>query len=210
MLGWIRRQIDVRAGRDVVDEPLERVAGQPAAFLVDVERHRLEALRIHGGDDRLGGKDGDLVLGRPPAEEDPDPQPVHAGDARPMTRISGSSSMPNRSWTRSRISAIKASTSSALAPPRLTMKFACLGETCAPPICSPLRPQASISRPAESPGGFLKVLPRLRCSIGWVARRCFCTSSSRARTVAAGSLVVAKVADVITHRSRDRLKTESR
>src|SRR5437899_1214328 len=50
-----------------------------------------------------------------------------------MTRISGSSSMPNRSWTRSRISATKASTSSALAPPRLTMKFACFVEICAPP-----------------------------------------------------------------------------
>src|SRR6266851_9236901 len=128
MLGWVGRQVHVFSRRGVTDQALQRIAGQPAAFLIDVERHRLKALWIHGGDDRLGGKDGDFMLGRPPPEQDSDPQPLQAR-VRPMTRISGSSSMPNRARTRSRISAIKASTSSALAPPRLMMKFACFGET---------------------------------------------------------------------------------
>src|ERR1700730_17973349 len=126
LLGWyectLRRvgtNRDVRAGGVLVHEPLERPAHQPAPVLVDVERYRLEPLRVHRGDDRLGGQDGDLVLGRPSTEEDPDSHPAHRLGVQPMTRTSGPSSMPNRSKTRFRISAIKASTSSALAPPRL-------------------------------------------------------------------------------------------
>src|SRR5438105_12509338 len=198
------------AGRVGAPQSLERPAHQKAAVLVDVERDRLEALRIHRCDDRLGGKDGDLVLGRPSTEEDPDAQPAHWPAVRPMTRTSGSSSMPNRSKTRFRISAIKASTSSALAPPRLTMKFACFSEICAPPIRRPLRPQASIRRPAASPGGFLNVLPRLRFSIGCVWRRCPCTSLIRARMRDGSSSPVANVAERTTHPGLSDFKLDSR
>src|SRR5205823_13170902 len=38
--------------------------------------------------------------------------------------------------------------SAAVAPPRLTMKFACRSEICVRPMRRPFRPAASISRPA--------------------------------------------------------------
>jgi hypothetical protein len=41
------------------------------------------------------------------------------------------------------------------------MKFACFSDTCAPSICVPLRPAASIRRAAWSPGGLLNTEPAL-------------------------------------------------
>jgi hypothetical protein len=52
-------------------------------------------------------------------------------------------------------------------PGRLfTMKFACFGDTCAPPMVKPFRPHASMSRAAWSPSGLRKTLPAL----GWLER----------------------------------------
>ena len=46
------------------------------------------------------------------------------------------------------ISCISVRTSAAVAPPTLTMKFACCSDTIAPPTRRPLRPTSSMSRPA--------------------------------------------------------------
>ena len=54
-----------------------------------------------------------------------------------------------------------------VASPTLVMKLACTGETSAPPRRTPLTPAASSKRPAESPGGFLNVLPKVRTPRGW-------------------------------------------
>ena len=48
-----------------------------------------------------------------------------------------------------------------VARPRFTMKFACVAETSASPTRSPFSPLSSIRRPAEFPGGFLKMQPAL-------------------------------------------------
>ncbi len=53
----------------------------------------------------------------------------------------------------------------------LTMKLACFSDTTAPPIRRPLSPAASISRPAESPGGLRKTLPADGMPSGWCAWR---------------------------------------
>ena len=50
------------------------------------------------------------------------------------------------------------------------MKLACLADTSAVPSRKPFRPHASISRPAESPGGLVKTDPAL-LPPGWLARR---------------------------------------
>src|SRR4029450_11547117 len=50
------------------------------------------------------------------------------------------------------------------------MKLACLGETSALPWRRPLAPQASTSRPAESPSGFTNTDPAF-CPPGWLSRR---------------------------------------
>jgi hypothetical protein len=57
--------------------------------------------------------------------------------------------------------AMSASTSLALAPGPVTMKFACIRETSAPPMRAPLSPAASMSAPAEVPGGLVKTDPQL-------------------------------------------------
>ena len=77
----------------------------------------------------------------------------------PTSSISGSSQMSNRFMTCSWMTCISARTSAAVALPVLMMKLACFGETNALPTRSPLRPAASISRPANSPSGFLKMDP---------------------------------------------------
>ena len=66
-------------------------------------------------------------------------------------------------------------------PGSASMKLACTGENRAPPTRSPLQPAASSSRPAESPGGLVKTLPKVRTPWGWVARRWPRNSASRAR-----------------------------
>ena len=62
-------------------------------------------------------------------------------------------------------------TSAAVAPPRLTIQFACSVEICAPPRIVPFRPTESMSRPAWSPGGLVKTLPQLGWLSGWVRLR---------------------------------------
>ena len=76
-----------------------------------------------------------------------------------MIRISVSSVIPNWAWTRSRVMSMRPSTSAAVAPPRLTMKFACFEETSAPLSRLPLSPTFSMKRPAVSPGGFFQTQP---------------------------------------------------
>ena len=59
------------------------------------------------------------------------------------------------------------------------MKFACLGEICAPPMRNPRRPQASSIRPAVSScSGFLNTLPNVRLFVGCASFRCFCISAT--------------------------------
>ena len=68
---------------------------------------------------------------------------------------------------------ISASTSAAVAPPRLTMKFACFDEISAPLSRLPLRPTFSIRRPAKSPSGFFQTQPADASASGCVAFFCF-------------------------------------
>ena len=105
--------------------------------------------------------------------------------SEPSSTISGSSSTPNASRTVARASTISASTSSARAPPRLTMTLACFGLICAAPERRPLRPAASISRPAWSPAGLRKIDPALGRPEGRLAQRLRLSSSMRASAVAA-------------------------
>ena len=56
--------------------------------------------------------------------------------------------MPKRSRTAARLRNINVRTSFADAPPVLTITLACLRLISAPPIASPLSPQASINLPA--------------------------------------------------------------
>src|SRR5712692_5710061 len=78
-----------------------------------------------------------------------------------QTITSSSSSAPKARRTRSRTSAIRASMSAALAPPALMKKLAWRSLTRASPTWWPFRPSSSIIRPAEAPGGFLKMHPAL-------------------------------------------------
>src|SRR6266566_8679506 len=92
-----------------------------------------------------------------------------AAHPSPMIRISGSSVMPNCAWTRSRAMSMSAVMSAAVAPPRLTMKLACLAEISAPLSRLPFRPTFSIRRPATSPWGFFHTQPADASASGWVA-----------------------------------------
>ncbi len=88
-----------------------------------------------------------------------------------MILTSVTNSTPDLRATRVRASSISASMSAAVAPPVLTMKFACFSEICAPPMRWPFRPQDSIRRAAKSPGGLRNTEPALGSSSGWVAMR---------------------------------------
>ena len=74
-----------------------------------------------------------------------------------------------------------------LAPSAFSMKFACFGEICAPPMRWPFSPQASSIRPAlSSCSGFLKTLPKVRRFVGCAAlRRAF--SSRTVALISIGS-----------------------
>ncbi len=101
-------------------------------------------------------------------------------------RTSGSSSTPNRASTVARTWAISASMSAARArAPGLTMKFACISDTLAPPIVCPLRPAASIRRAAWSPSGLRNTLPALGSDSGCDAIRFESSSLMRARAFVA-------------------------
>src|SRR2546425_1259188 len=90
----------------------------------------------------------------------------------PMIRISCSSVTPKWPRTRSCVSSISPSMSAAVAPPRLTMKLACLAEISAPLTRLPLSPTFSIMRPATSPGGFFQTQPAEARARGCVAFFC--------------------------------------
>src|SRR5687767_15632555 len=64
------------------------------------------------------------------------------------------------------------------------MKFACFVLTIAPPWVAPLRPAASISRPAWSPSGLRKIEPVFGCASGCFAIRSFAISLMRFTAVA--------------------------
>ena len=99
---------------------------------------------------------------------------------------SGTSSTPDRALTVARTWAISASMSDARArAPGLTMKFACISDTLAPPIAWPFRPAASISRAAWSPGGLRNTLPALGIDSGCDAIRFASSSRMRARAFVA-------------------------
>src|ERR1700728_5354055 len=68
-----------------------------------------------------------------------------------------SSSTPYDLCTRSRTSSINFNMSEQLALPVFTKKFACRSLTMASPTRCPFKPSSSIMRPAEPPGGFLKM-----------------------------------------------------
>src|SRR5581483_3117911 len=96
----------------------------------------------------------------------------------PSTCTSGSSSIPKRSDTRRRPSAMSRSTSAVVAWPRFSTKFACFGAKRAPPTRIPAQPAAASSSPAVrpeargSPGsGFLNVEPKVLIPDGWASRR---------------------------------------
>src|SRR6266849_5145104 len=78
-----------------------------------------------------------------------------------QTMTSSSSSKPKARCTRSRTSAISPSISAARAWPSLTKKLAWRSLTRASPTRWLFRPSSSIIRPAEAPGGFLKMQPAL-------------------------------------------------
>ena len=81
--------------------------------------------------------------------------------AKPTIRTSVASSIPVVLRTSSRMASITRRTSSADPPRSAWMKLACFLETSADPIRIPFMPQASISRPAESPGGLVNTEPAL-------------------------------------------------
>ena len=81
---------------------------------------------------------------------------------------------------------MSASTSAAVAPPRFTTKLACTSDHMAPPTRCPFSPTASMSRPANWPGGLANVEPKVGWVSGWVARR-RATSASMAARLAATS-----------------------
>src|ERR1700686_1169696 len=124
--------------------------------------------------------------------------------------ISRSRSTPNCSWTASCATRTRFRTSAAVAWSTLTMKFACFGEICAPPDRLPLRPAASMSRPARSSGGFLKTLPRLRIPYGCDALRSAWIESVRSRTRSGSSSWTRSRALTMAWPRRSSLKRECR
>ena len=83
----------------------------------------------------------------------------------PTRTISSSSSTPKRVATASRISRSGVATSRALAPPSLTTKFACTGETRAAPHAAPLSPAASTRAPAEARHALRAARTRVRVGV---------------------------------------------
>ena len=132
------------------------------------------------------------MLGRRPAEEDDDRRVTRSRSRsrRPAGPVAdeldlrheldaGLARRPRRGRRSTR-----RRTSAAVPFWSLTMKFACFSETAAPPIRRPLSPAASISRPAESPGGLRNALPADGSPSGWCACRQRRISSRRALIVA--------------------------
>src|SRR5208282_6584229 len=97
---------------------------------------------------------------------------VHVHGSQFFQKITSfSSSMPYVTRTRSRTSSIRRSMSAQLAFATFTKKFAWRSLTIASPTRWPFKPSSSIMRPAEPPGGFLKMQPALFWFSGWLARR---------------------------------------
>src|SRR2546428_5655543 len=127
-----------------------------------VEQDDLEAARIEALRDLRTGRERDVALRRRAASQHADTDFHHS----PTSSTSGTSFTLNFLATSCWTSVMRARTSSAVAPPVLTMKFACLGLTIAPPTAWPLSPAASTRRPAKSPGGFRKIDPVFGCASG--------------------------------------------
>src|SRR5258708_25271867 len=87
------------------------------------------------------------------------------------TTTSFSRLTPKLFCTRSRTSAMSVSMTLAEAWPAFTKKLAWRSLTRASPTDKPLSPNSSIMRPAETPGGFLKMHPALFWPSGWLERR---------------------------------------
>src|SRR5256886_3937665 len=112
------------------------------------------------------GAQGHLALSRLAS-----PQDGQLHFQRPTISTSGSIWRPNRRFTSTITRSIRRRTSAAVAPPSLTMKLPCTVDTTAAPSRAPFSPAAWTSRPAESPGGFLKTLPQFLVLMGWVSLR---------------------------------------
>ena len=123
-------------------------------------------------------------LRRRPARSCPDSATVLGGRAAGCRsrRAAGPRARARRRTARSarrRASAISAIASAERAPPAFSMKLACFGEICAPPIAKPRRPHASSIRPAVSScSGFLKTLPNVRLFVGCASFRCACIAAT--------------------------------
>ena len=111
-----------------------------------------------------------------------------ARPAKATRRSSGTRWTPVAASTRRWTSRTRPTTSAARPCPSGSAwkKLAWRSETQAVPTRKPFRPQASMSRPAESPGGLVNTDPAL-LPPGWLARRHRTTSSISALHASAGS-----------------------
>ena len=206
----------------------------PARVAVDEPAADAVAAAQQGRGDGAARDEGDLVLGRGPAEEDADvgrwqgheragcwarewssllraPAARHARRAsRPRTRPRRRSSMPRSDRTTAWTSSASRRTSAALALPVLTMKLACFGLTMAPPTRRPLSPSSSMRRPAESPSGLRKTLPADFWPMGWWAWRQRRMSSSRAVMAAGSAGSRSKTAETTTSGTARRAVLQAR
>src|ERR1700682_1477410 len=134
---------------------------------VDVDAGDLVAAVAKRVLDLRAGLQRHLALGRLPATQD---RHLHFLNF-PTISTSVSSSMLKRRRTSAWMRSMRRLTSSAVAPPSLTMKLPCSVETTAFPSRAPFRPAACTRRPAESPGGFWNTLPQFFVLIGCVSLR---------------------------------------
>ena len=115
--------------------------------------------------------------------------------------------MPVRASTVACTWSTSVSRSAAVAGPVFTMKLACFGDTCAPPMVKPFRPHASMSRAAWSPSGLRKTLPALGWLSGWVATRRARSSRMRAMAAALSPAGNASRADTNHSSASERKRT---
>src|SRR5437660_635954 len=170
----------VQRDKDAVEPLFDKCLESP---LLGIECVRIDTFFLQSGQDHCAALERNGSLRGTPAHHHGDLSKVarpHA--ASPMILTSGTSSMPNRSFTALRACSISASMSEARAFPfGLTMKFACFSEIRAPPISWPLSPQASIRRAAYFPGGLRNTEPAFGSSRGCSAIRFASSSLMRAR-----------------------------
>src|SRR5439155_9888535 len=147
--------------------------GQCPRIIARVElRNRVSQCAQHL-DHRRTRQERNGALGGRTAEHDGDVQPVRHGcvfQLSPTISTSVSSSIPRAALACCLMSSINERTSFAVAPPSLTMKFPCTSEMTAPPTRVPFNPSSSISLPAGTTFGFLKMQPALEAA-GWLVHR---------------------------------------